>query len=196
MTDKEELIPLKDAIWQVEAAVRRLALIHLGYSKALVKELGEEKGKELIVKSMMEYGKLVGEQAKKGRQDLPYYGFHDKYTYGDLEFIDTRKSPATRGKDFDFSQYKVYGCGLAKTMLEFDEEDLGRLYCFVDSAKSMAADPDQKLIHRACVLCGDGYCSFDVAPTTEKEKEDFLNNAEDWKEVDPILLKGGDSKKS
>ena len=35
MTDKEKHVPLEDAIEQVEAAVRRIALIHLGFSKTL-----------------------------------------------------------------------------------------------------------------------------------------------------------------
>ena len=62
MTDKEEMIPLKDAIQQVKTAVTRLALMHLGFSKTLVEELGEKKAKELIIKSMVEYGKLIGEE--------------------------------------------------------------------------------------------------------------------------------------
>ena len=187
MMDKEEMVPLKDAMEQVDTTVRRLALLHLGFSRALVKEYGVEKGKEMIVKSMVEYGKLVWEQAKKGHQDLPFYGFHDKYVFGDEECIDIRQGPASRGEGVDYSQFKVYGCGLAKTFSEFDEEALGRLHCYTDAAKSMAADPDQKLIHRECVLCEDGFCSFDLIPTSEKEKEDFINNAADWKEVDPIL---------
>ena len=48
MTNKEEVVTLKDAIEQVETAVTRIALIHLGFSKTLVEELGEEKGKEFI----------------------------------------------------------------------------------------------------------------------------------------------------
>jgi hypothetical protein len=195
MTDNEEVVTLKDAIEQVKTAVTRIALIHLGFSKTLVEELGEKKGKELIIKSMIEYGKLVGKQTGKGRQDLPYYGLHDKYLYDDHEFIDTRKSPVVRGKDFDFTRYRVYGCMLAKIFRELGEEDLGRLYCYVDSAKSMATDPSHKLIHTACEPIGDDCCRFDLVPTTEKEREDFTNKTEDWKEVDPILVKGSSTGK-
>lgn len=190
MTDNEEVVSLKDAIQQVRTAVTRIALIHLGFSKTLVEELGEKKGKELIIKSMIEYGKLVGKQISKGQQDMPYYGLHDKYLYNDHEYIDTRKSPVPRDKDFDFTRYKVYGCMLAKTFRELDEEDLGRLYCYVDSAKSMATDLSHKLIHTACEPLGDDCCRFDLVPTTEKEREDFTNKTEGWKEVDPILVKG------
>ena len=189
MTGKEAVVTLKDAIEQVETAVTRIALIHLGFAKTLVEELGEEKGKELIIKSMMEYGKLVGIQTGKGRQDLPHYGLHDKYLYDDHEFIDTRKGPVPRDKNFDFNRYRVYGCMLSKIFRELGEEELGRLYCYVDSAKSMAVDPSRKLIHTACEPLGDDCCRFDMVPTTEKEREDFKNKRVDWKAVDPILDK-------
>ena len=195
MTDKEEVVTLKDAMEQVKTAVTRIALIHLGFSKTLVEELGEEKGKELIIKSMIEYGKLVGKQTGKGGQDLPYYGLHDKYLYDDHEFIDTRKTPVPRDKNFDFTRYRVFGCMLAKVFREFGEEELGRLYCYVDSAKSMATDPSRKLIHTACEPLGDDCCRFDMVPTTEKEREDFKNKTVDWKEVDPILVKGSGTTK-
>lgn len=189
MTKSEAAVPLADAIEQVKTAVSRIALIHLGFSKTLVAELGEKKGKELIIKSMMEYGKLVGERTAKGRQDLPHYGIHDRYVYDDHEFIDTRNCPVPPGKDFDFSRYRVYGCVLAKVFRELGEEELGRLYCYVDSAKSMAADPGRKLIHTACEPAGDDCCAFDLVATSEKERESFADNAEDWKAVDPILDK-------
>ena len=41
MADKEEVVTLKDAMEQVKTAVTRIALIHLGFSKTLVEELGE-----------------------------------------------------------------------------------------------------------------------------------------------------------
>ena len=55
MTKEEEMVTLQDAMEQVKTAVTRIALIHLGFSKTLVEELGEERGKELIIKSMIEY---------------------------------------------------------------------------------------------------------------------------------------------
>ena len=52
MSEKEELVPLSEAGEQVEIAITRLALLHLGFSKTLVKEFGEERGKALIIKGM------------------------------------------------------------------------------------------------------------------------------------------------
>ncbi|MFQ5841342.1 MAG: hypothetical protein ACE5I8_02795 [Thermodesulfobacteriota bacterium] len=74
MAEREEVVPVKEAIEQVGAAMTRLALLHLAFSETLVEQLGEEKGKELIINSILEYGKRVGERTKEGCQELPYYG--------------------------------------------------------------------------------------------------------------------------
>ena len=190
MKKKEKRVPLEEAMEQVRITGRRIALMHLAFSRILVEELGEEKGKQAIIRAMMEYGRMVGEANKAGQQDLPFYGFHDKYTYGDKEFLDTREKANIAGKDFDFSRYRVHGCVLANTFLERDEKELGCLYCYVDSAKSMAADPGKKLMHTACEVVGDRFCAFDLVPTTEKERKEFQDRNVDWKEVDPILVKG------
>jgi hypothetical protein len=190
MKKKEKMVPLREAMEQVRVTGRRLGLVHLAFSRILVEELGEEKGKKAIVRAMMEYGRMVGEKNKAGDQDLPFYGFHDKYTYGDKEFLDTREKAGIAGKEFDYSQYRVHGCVLAETFLEYGEKELGCLYCYVDSAKTMAADPGKKLMHTACEVAGDRFCAFDLVPTTDKERKDFKEKNVEWKEVDPILIKG------
>ena len=190
MDEKEKKVPLHEAMEQVRITARRLALMHLAFSRTLIEELGEDKGKKAIIKAVMEYGRMVGETNKAGHQDLPFYGLHEKYTDGDEEFLDTREKANIAGKGLDFSRYRVHGCVLAKTFLEHNEKELGCLYCYVDSAKSMAADPSKKLIHTACEVVGDGFCAFDLLPTTEKERKDFEDKNVDWKEVDPILIKG------
>jgi hypothetical protein len=190
MDEKEKKVPLHEAMEQVRVIGRRLALMHLAFSKMFIEELGEYKGKKAIIKAVMEYGRMVGESSKAGHQDLPFYGIHEKYTYDDKEFLDTREQANIAGKDFDFSRYRVHGCVLAKTFLEHNEKELGCLYCYVDSAKSMATDPSKKLMHTTCEMVGDGFCAFDLVPTTEKERKDFEGKNVDWKEVDPILIKG------
>jgi len=184
---EEKMVSMKDAVDQVKKAATRLGLLHLGFSKILVEEFGEEKAKELITKSMVQFGKLIAKHQK--RDNLPFYGIHEKQTYKDQEFLDSRDIRLPEGENFDYSHFKVFGCQIAKAFIDLEEEDLGRLYCYVDPAKSMAENPDRKFIHTNCVLCGDEYCSFEYASTSDKEKEDFKNNAEGWKNVDPILLK-------
>jgi hypothetical protein len=108
-----------------------------------------------------------------------------RYDYENKAFADTRDQPE---EDMDLSAYKVFGCILAKTFLEFGEPELGALYCYVDPAKSMAVDPSAKLVHTACEVCGDAYCSFETVPTTDEEQTVFKKNDARWKDVDPILL--------
>lgn len=167
MTEKEEMVPFKEARQQVEIAVVRAALLHLAFSKTLVEEFGEEKGKELIIRSILEYGRRVGERIKKGLPDLPKYGVHGGRT----------------------PDGKVYDCVFDRVFQEYGELDLGCLYCYVDAAKSMAQDPTHKLTHIDCAACGDEFCSFVTEPTTEKERIDFINKSKDWKHVDPRLVK-------
>lgn len=189
MGEKEKKVPLHEAMEQVRVIGRRLALMHLAFSKILIEELGKDKGKNAIIKAMMEYGQMIGKTIKAGHQDLPFYGLHEKYTYGDKEFLDIREKANIDEKAFDYSGYRFHGCVLAKTFLEHSEKELGCLYCYVDSAKSMATDPSKKLVHTACEVVGDGFCAFDLVPTTEKERKDFEDKNTDWKEVDPILIK-------
>ena len=186
MSDSDKKVPMNEAMEQVQTVGVRLGLLHLAYGRLLMKEFGPQKGKELIIKAMMEYGKLAGQRSKDGHQDLPWYGFHDKYLYDDQEFLDTRHNPK---EDFDYARFKVEGCILAKVFKEYDEEELGSLYCYVDPAKSMEADPSHKLIHTACEVCGDGHCAFDSVPTSEEERNQFEKLSTGWKQVDPILVR-------
>jgi len=188
--EKEEVVPLREAIEQVRIAMSRLALMHLAFSRTIVEELGEEKGKELILKAILDYGRRVGERSKQGHQDLPFYGVHEG-VYEGQTYLDTRTLPKSR----DLSRYRVYNCILDEIFREYGERELGCLYCYVDPAKSMAADPNHKLIHRACAACGDEYCAFDLVETTEKEREDFFGKSKEWKSLDTILAEGGKMKK-
>jgi hypothetical protein len=167
MAEKEELVSLKEAKEQVAIAIRRVALLHLSFSKTMADELGQQKGRELILKAIMEYGRRIGEGVKQGFPDLPKYGVHGGRKNG-----------------------RVYDCVLSRTFKEYGEEDLGCFYCYVDPAKTMTTDPTHKVIHKDCAACGDEYCTFETLPTTEKERRDFLTRNPDWRTVDPRLAKG------
>ena len=182
-------VPFEEAKEQVEIAMIRLALMHLSFSKILVQELGEKKGKELILKSIIEYGSRAGKRAMKGHQDLSHYGVHSKYIYDDKEYIDARDIISLTQEDsFDYSKLEIHDCILAKIFKEYDEEDLGKLYCYIDASNSMTTNPNTKAIHTKCVLCGDDYCQIKSVDTTEKERKDFENSNPEWKNVDPLLL--------
>jgi len=176
-SQRERAVPLEEAKQQVGIALTRTALLHLAFSRTLVEEFGEERGKELILRAIMEYGRRVGERVKRGLPDLPKYG-----VIGREERI---------GNAAKWSEgYKAFDCVFARTFREYGELDLGFLYCYVDPAKSMAGNANRKLIHRDCAACGDDYCTFEVLPTTEQERIDFGGKRSEWKSVDPRLVEG------
>lgn len=166
MIGLNECVSKSEAIQQVEAAIRRLALLHLSFSKTLVYEFGEERGKELILKSIMEFGRRAGERVKKGQLDLPKYGVYGRSENG-----------------------KVYDCVLARVFKEYGEEGLGCLYCYVDAAKAMTADSSRKVVHKTCAACGDEFCTFEQMLTSEAERKDFEKSDKNWGKVDPRIAK-------
>jgi len=182
MNNQGETVSLTDAREQVRKVCVRLALLHLSFAKTLVEEFGEQKGKELVLKAIKNYGIRVGEGAKARanncgldnspnnyRGDLPAYGMHDNIQSAEVD-----------GE----SRTMAYGCVMGKVWRELGKNELGRLYCYVDPAKFMAFNPDFKLIHLKAIPNGDEYCEFAVRPTTEKERQDFADNNKDWSYID------------
>ncbi|MFX1517289.1 MAG: hypothetical protein ACFFC6_13380 [Promethearchaeota archaeon] len=170
MTDKIESVLLEEAIKEVETAITRIALLHLSFSKVLVDEFGDERGSELVIKSIMEYGRRINEVVSKGGDDLPKWGVYSGGVYQDGD-----------------GNYHVTGCNLAKVFKQFNELNLGCLYCYVDAAKSMDSDPMKKLIHTSCEACGDDHCTLQFVDTTEEERNSFINRDTKLKYVDPRL---------
>ena len=64
MTTEKKMVPLEEAEEQVRRVCTRLALLHLSFAKTLVEELGEEKGKHLILKAIKDYGIRIGGEVK------------------------------------------------------------------------------------------------------------------------------------
>jgi len=160
----DKMVPLSEAENEIRVVTVRLALLHLAYSKTLVEEFGWEKGKQLILDSIKRYGVYVADRTKKGHQGLPKYGFWER------------------------REGKPDLCELGKIMIEMGEPKLGALYCLIDPAKTMAADPEKKMIHTKCMIFGDEGCGFSTTPTTQEERRDFEEDR-DWTYVDPIIDK-------
>lgn len=182
----KETISVEEAKREVEMTAQRIGLLHLSFAKTLVDELGEEKGRQLILKAIKDYGKRCGERVRKGviaqgldplpenygvggSRDLPEFGMHER-----------RETVEVEGD----RRVRAYGCVMAKVWKEYGEEKLGRVYCYVDPAKYMAFNPKFKQIHLKALPDGDDYCEFAVRPTSEKEREDFLAKDKDWSYID------------
>ena len=158
-----EMVPLTEAENEVKVVTHRLALLHLAFARTLVDEFGWERGKQLVLDAMKEYGRRVAERTRQGHQGLPKYGFWQR------------------------REGKPPICELGKIVLEYDEMDIGSLYCLIDPAKTMWANPDEKLVHTKCLTVGDEHCEFETVPTTEEERGDFFGEGKDWAYVDTRL---------
>lgn len=187
--DKSKKISVKEAKEEVQLAGKRIGLLHLAYAETLIKELGEEEGKRIILESIKNYGIKIGEKVKnqleeegidpspenfgkEASRNLPKFGINER-----VEKVEVEGEERTR----------VHGCVMAKVWKEYGSEDLGKLYCYVDPAKYMGLDSQYKMIHTKNEPNGDNYCEFAVRETRKKEREDFSSNSIDWSEVDEKL---------
>lgn len=181
----EDLIPLDEARKEVELVSKRLALLHLCYAKTLVDEYGEDRGTELVLKAIAEYGSIIGE---KTREELELKGMEpspDNFGKGDTYRI-PRFGMHSDLEETD-STIKLHGCVMGKLWREYGEEDLGKLYCYVDPAKYMGFNPEFIQVHEKAMPAGHEYCEFTVRHSTPEERELFRSINKDFSRIDPCL---------
>lgn len=184
---EEETISLREASKALESASRRIALIHLSYAKTIMEELGPKKGMKIISEAIKDYGKKIGEKTReevlaKGLEANPE-NFKKGETYALPDFPGMHQKRERIEKDGK-TRFRAHGCVLGKVWQELGQEKLGRLYCYMDTAKYMGFNPNYKYIHKKALPDGDAYCEFEVTPTTQKEREDFQSKTKDWFYID------------
>ena len=158
MPGKKEMVSKREARQQVLSIINRMALLHYCFSKTLIEELGEKKGKVVIRKAIARYGEEVGKKVKektlaKELETLPQHYQEDLPAFGwSMERVVVEGEPRAR----------VYTCHLAEVWNELGAPELGRLYCYVDQAKYKAYNPDLECVHIRNILDGDPYCELAV----------------------------------
>ena len=177
-------IPLEEATRQVELVCRRLGLLHLAFSEVMIKELGDVKGRQMIIRAIKEYSRMIGEAKRKKAladglpltaetmakyRDIPTIGMHGRAEGAEVDGEKRRRA---------------YGCVMAKVWHEYGRDDIGRLYCFVDPASAMSFNPDFKIAHTRAEPDGDPYCELVNRPTGEKDKREFEKLDPDWESID------------
>jgi hypothetical protein len=158
MNMEKNKISKDQAFKEVLSMIRRTALLHYCFSKTLIEELGEERGKELILKAIHSYGEKVGKKVKeetlaKGldllienyQEDLPTLGW-------EIERAIVEGEPRAR----------IHVCHLANVWKDLGAPEIGRLYCYVDQAKYKAYNPTIECIHMKNALEGDPHCELAV----------------------------------
>jgi len=165
MAQDKEMITKEEAFQQVKSMITRAALIHYAFTKTLVDELGEKKGKALAKKAIELYGREVGKRVKNRTlaRGLPLTRDNFQDDLPDLGWAEREKVEVEGEK-----RSRVYTCHLAEVWQELGVPELGRLYCFVDQAKYQAFNPKLQCVHVKNVLDGDAYC--ELAVRTKKKR--------------------------
>jgi hypothetical protein len=173
MGKEEEMIPRAEAVKAVALTCRRLGMLHLAFAMSLVKELGQEKGEELTIKAIKEYGRMIGEKKKEQALgqgwDLTLESFRKLSDLPALGMHTGREEVVVDGE----KRARVYGCAMSQVWREYDQDKLGRIYCYVDPASVMAFSPDFKYVHTKAIPDGDTYCDLVFRSTTEEDKSEF-----------------------
>ena len=167
MAEKKEMITREEAFQQVKSMITRAALIHYAFTKTLVDELGEKKGKALAKKAIELYGREVGKRVKNRTlaRGLPLTRDNFQDDLPDLGWAEREKVEVEGEK-----RSRVYTCHLAEVWQELGVPELGRLYCFVDQAKYQAYNPKLQCVHVKNVLDGDPYCELAIRPKKSKAR--------------------------
>jgi hypothetical protein len=176
----EDMVPIEEAKEQVARVCRRLGLLHLAFAEVLVSRLGPEEGERMVARAIKEYGRLIGEKKKeralergmelgpesfRALSDLPSFGMHDH-----IEEVEVEGEKRIR----------AHGCVMGEVWNELGRSDLGRYYCLVDPASSMAFDPEHKLVHIKALPGGDPYCELAMRPSTEEDRAELASDDTDW----------------
>ncbi|MFP4051434.1 MAG: L-2-amino-thiazoline-4-carboxylic acid hydrolase [Thermoplasmata archaeon] len=182
----QEEIPVEKADEEVELVSKRLAFLHLCYAKTLTEELGEKKGKELILKTIKRYGKEIGKRRRKEIEEKGMEPTADNFGEGDVLRI-PRFGMHTELKTNEKGNMELYGCTMGKFWKEEGEEELGRLYCYVDPAKYLGYNEKYIQIHEKAIPAGDEYCEFCVRRPTGEERNLFNSADGNFDDIDEHL---------
>lgn len=160
MQNEQEKMTKEEAMNIFLAGIRRAAMLHHHFSKAILEELGEEQGTRVIRKAIDAYGKQLGEWSRekaiaKGLTLAPenYQGdMPDEPWVSEAVVVD--------GETRD----RCHVCPFAVEWFEWGDPKIGRLYCYVDQAKTTAFNPDYEYVHVTNILDGAPYCESVIRP--------------------------------
>ena len=107
----------------------------------------------------------LGPESFRALSDLPSLGMH-----GHIEEIEIEGEKRIR----------VHDCVMGRVWNDYGKGDLGRYYCLVDPASSMAFDPNHKLVHIKALPDGDPCCELVMRPSTERDRAEFAAEDTDW----------------
>lgn len=200
MDNNPKKISEKTALELIRRGLRRAALIYHHFADTLIREMGEEKGKELIRKAVDAYGFQIGREARQ-KAEIKDLELTPENFQGDLPEMAWQTETVTVAGE---ERIRVHHCPLAKEWLEWGDAGQARLYCFVDQAKMKGFNPDYEYIHIKNLLDGDPFCELVVRPVKKNDKGKKADEADpgdtvkwiygrytrdDLKQMDPVCLR-------
>ncbi len=176
MKKEEEMISKKEALRQIQFALRRTAMIYHYFYETLTEELGEEKAMELTRKAVDAYGNRIGLEARKKAQEKGLSVTPENF---ESDLPDMAWKTETMVIDNE-ERVRVHHCPLAAEWLEWGDPKKARLYCYVDQAKMRGFNPEFEYIHFKNILDGDPYCELGIRQKEKKkpESDSEANNKE------------------
>ncbi|MEF8726557.1 MAG: L-2-amino-thiazoline-4-carboxylic acid hydrolase, partial [Candidatus Bipolaricaulota bacterium] len=179
MSERKE-VPLDEAKEEVELASRRIGLLHLAYAETLIDELGEKEGKKMILESIKNYGLKIGAEVRKQIEEEGLDPEPDNFGKGSSRNLPKfGMNEGTEEVTVEGEERLRHGCAMAKVWKEYGQEEIGKLYCYVDPAKFMGFNPCYKMVHTKNEPSGDNYCEFAIRETSEQERNDFSSKMAD-----------------
>ena len=183
MATQPEMVTLEEAKEQVRIVSEMLGELHIAYARTIVREMGMEEGKKLVLKAIRELGRLSIQKLKdqlqaEGREPtLENRRSVNRFKYYGM--LERQEQVTVEGE----RRWRAYGCAMGKVWRELGEVELGHLMCYVDPLSMMAFDPEYTNRHEK-LLCPDGYCEGVVRKTTEQERQAFASEDGDLLDLD------------
>jgi nitroreductase len=160
---------------EVHRALRRTALLYHAFAETLVRELGSQRGEEVLLKAVTAYGERIGVEAKAVAEEKGLELTPDNFP-SDLP----DSAWETEMVDVDGEErVRVHHCPLAAEWLEWSNPHLARYYCFVDQAKMSGYNPRYEYVHTRNLLDGDPYCELVVRPVKDVDKDSRIRSQEE-----------------
>ncbi|RKY88904.1 hypothetical protein DRQ09_02195 [candidate division KSB1 bacterium] len=167
MLDDEEMISKKEAMQQVNLAIRRLALLYHYFADTIIEQLGQESGIEIIRKAISAYGEHIGREARKKAEEKGVAPVPENFEEDIPEMAWKWEVVQVEGEE----RTRVCYCPLASEWIKLGKPEIARFYCYVDQAKMFGFNPEYEYIHTKNILNGDPYCELVARIVSEKNNK-------------------------
>ncbi len=143
-------ITLEECTKQVRRMGNLFGLLYYHFAKTIINELGDKRGKELILKAVYSYGvergQVIREKVLAAGLDLTLENFF--------------KFQRLPSLGWEADEEGVTYCCYAEPWIQRDKQELGKLYCEIDFAKIEGYNPKIRMSRISTILDGEACCKY------------------------------------